>query len=174
MPCILCRTCRAPFDADPATRGAWQCPNCHAKNPNLRRHYRGIGNLCILALVVLAISAALGGFSLELSVGLVLIGVEALLLLLANVMFFKLKTAWPSATARRLIWALFVSAFLLSVGVPLSGGLICIPAIAVYAIVFPYLFWLHLQTKSAIASSMPMNGMVASRAAENAIEQREP
>jgi hypothetical protein len=164
---VFCRKCRHGFEPDLQTRGPWICPHCQAKNANLTRHYRGIADLCVLGLVLLGISVALGGLPLELNVGSALIALNVLLLLVTNVAIFKSKTAWTSAITRFLVWAVFVVAFLFSVGLPLTTGRLFIPAIVVYAFVFPYLFWLGRQTNRAIAGPKPATGVGDGTVARN-------
>ena len=57
---MKCKNCRQVFHPDLHTKGAWLCPNCQVKNPNLRRHYRSIAGLCILGFIVTAIAAVIG------------------------------------------------------------------------------------------------------------------
>ena len=57
----LCGHCDKRYTPDADSRGAWVCPACSKKNPNLRRHYRSVADLCILGLIATArIGARIG------------------------------------------------------------------------------------------------------------------
>jgi hypothetical protein len=151
MAAIFCKKCRQSFEPDPRTRGKWICSHCGAKNLNFRRHYRSIGDLFILGLLI---SAALFYFGPPKQFDLfwVLLSADDALLLVTIVAIYRSKAPWASATVRSLIWTVFVIAFLGNVGVPLLKGRLVIPAVILYALLFPYLFWLHWRSNQANAA----------------------
>ena len=77
----------------------------------------------------------------------VLLATDTVLLLVTIVAIYRSKTPWASVTVRTLIWVVFLVAFLFNVVVPLLGGRVVIPAVVVYALLFPYLFWLERLTR---------------------------
>jgi hypothetical protein len=141
MPVILCGKCRRRFEPDLQTRGPWICPHCRAKNANLKRHYRAIADLCILGLCGFAAFLYFG--TVRLNLFSVLFAADAVLLLVTTVAIFKSRAPWASATVQFLIWATFVIAFLFNVGIPLFSGRLVISPLVIYAMIFPYLFWLN-------------------------------
>jgi hypothetical protein len=153
---IKCRKCASTFQPDPKTRGAWLCPSCLAKNPNLKRHYRSVADLCILGLIFTVILAAVRLNEHGVDLGLILSSAHAVLLLLTIMFVYKSKAPWKDAPARTLIWVVFGLALLFNVLVPLLfAGLLFIPAIIVYAIIFPYLVWLNSQANKCTAQEPP-------------------
>lgn len=154
-PTIKCRKCGDTFQPDMKTRGTWDCPGCRAKNPNLKRHYRSVADLCILGLVITVIVVAVilnngaPNFGVFLTIG------HAMLLLVTIVFVYKSKTPWTDGTVKALIWTVFGLALLFNVVTPFAfGGGLNVPAIVVYAFVFPYLFWLNAQSSKCTASEV--------------------
>ena len=143
---IKCKECGSIFQPDLKTRRAWMCPQCNAKNPNLRRHYRSVADLCILGLIATIIVVLFEHHEVGVSAGVVLGAASAILLLVTNLVIYKSKAPWANRAAKALIWMVFGSAFLGNLVVPLLlRGSVLIGFVAVYAIVFPYLFWLNSQ-----------------------------
>jgi hypothetical protein len=138
------------------TRGPWPCPSCQAKNPNLKRHYRSVADLCILGLIVTGIVVAVGLNKAGLTLGVMLSAGHAILLLVTIVFVYKSKTPWADSTAKALIWTVFGLALVFNVVLPLAlAGTLNIPALIVYALVFPYLFWLNSQAGKCTAFEAP-------------------
>jgi hypothetical protein len=138
------------------TRGTWPCPSCHAKNPNLKRHYRSVADLCILGLVITVIVVGVGVSNAGLNLGVILTIGHAILLLITIVFVYKSKAPWADGTVKTLIWTVFGLALLFNVVIPFAfGGGLIIPVIIVYAFVFPYLFWLNAQANKCTASGAP-------------------
>jgi FtsH-binding integral membrane protein len=135
MPTIFCQKCRQSFEPDARIRGPWICPQCGAKNPNLRRHYRSIADLFILGLFLASAGFYFG--SREFNLYWILVAADCVLLLLATIAIFRSKTPWANPTVRILIWAAFVIAFLFNVVAPLFRGRLVIAAVVLYALVFP-------------------------------------
>jgi hypothetical protein len=153
---IKCKKCGGTFQPDMKTKGAWSCPNCHAKNSNLKRHYRSVADLCILGLIATVIFLLIGFNKRGLDLGVVLSTAHAILLLVTIVFVYKSKAPWKDATAKTLIWVVFCLALLFNVVVPLlTIGILNIPALVIYAIVFPYLFWLNAQASKCTITSPP-------------------
>jgi hypothetical protein len=143
---IKCKKCGGTFQPDMNTKGAWSCPNCHAKNPNLKRHYRSVADVCILGLIATVIIFVIGLNKRGLDLNIVLSSTHAVLLLVTIVLVYKSKAPWMDTTAKTLIWVVFGLALLFNVVVPLLIiGTLNIPALVIYAIVFPFLFWLNAQ-----------------------------
>lgn len=158
-PIIKCKKCGSTFEPDMKTKGTWPCPSCQAKNPNLKRHYRSIADLCIIGLIATVIFVAVGFNNAGPNLGVMLSAADGVLLLVTIVFVYKSKTPWSDSTAKTLIWTVFGLALLLNVVVPLLHiGRLNIGAIIVYAVVFPYLFWLNSQASKCTAngpSDMP-------------------
>lgn len=154
--CIKCKKCGNTFPPDVKTKGPWVCPSCLAKNPNLKRLYRSVADLCILGLIFTVILAAVRLNEHGVDLGLILSSAHAVLLLLTIIFVYKSKAPWKDAPARTLIWVVFGLALLFNVLVPLLfAGLLFIPAIIVYAIIFPYLLWLNFQANKCTAPEPP-------------------
>src|SRR2546427_11225554 len=93
-PTIKCKKCGVTFEPDLKTKGTWRCPSCQAKNPNLKRHYRSVADLCILGLIVTLIVVAVGYANAGLNLGVLLSAAHAVLLLVTIVFVYKAKTPW--------------------------------------------------------------------------------
>jgi len=155
-PMIKCKKCGNTFHPDMKTREAWPCPSCQAKNPNLKRHYRSVADLCILGLIVTAIVVVVGFGKGGVNLGVILSAAHAILLLVTIVLVYKSKTPWVDSVAKALIWVVFGLALFFNVLLPLAlAGRLNIPFIIVYALVFPYLFWLNSQAGKCTASGQP-------------------
>ena len=151
-PTIKCKQCRNTFEPDMKTKGAWPCPSCQAKNPNLKRHYRSVADVCVLGLIITVIAVAIDFSNTGLNLGIMLSALDGVLLLVTIVFVYKSKTPWSDSVAKTLIWTVFSLALLFTVVVPLIlTGILNIPAIIVYALVFPYLFWLDSKANKCMA-----------------------
>lgn len=156
IPMVKCRKCNNTFQPNMDTKGPWICPSCQSKNPNLKRHYRSVADLCILGLIITAIAIAVGFSQVGLSLGVILSAGHAILLLVTIVFVYKSKVPWADSTAKILIWTVFSLALVFNVLLPLVfTRSVNIPAIVVYALVFPYLFWLNSQAGKCMASGVP-------------------
>ena len=155
-PAIRCKKCGMTFEPDVKTKGTWPCPSCQTKNPNLKRHYRSVADLCILGLIITLLVVVFVVRSAGLNLGVLLSAAQAVLLLVTIVFVYKSKTPWADSTAKTLIWVVFGLALLLNVVTPfMLAGRLNIPAIIVYAAVFPYLLWLNVQAGKCTASEPP-------------------
>lgn len=145
-PTIKCKKCGAIFQPDVKTRGAWICGSCRRKNPNLKRHYRSVGDLCVLGFVVTVIFLLVGLTKRGLDLAVFLSVADAVLLLVTIVVIYRSATPWADTTVKVLIWVVFGLAFGFNVAVPLLlSGVLNIIALAIYAMIFSYLFWLNAQ-----------------------------
>lgn len=155
-PVIKCKKCGITFEPDMKTKGTWPCPSCQTKNPNLKRHYRSVADLCILGLIITLLVVVFGVANTGLNLGVLLSAAHAVLLLVTIVFVYKSKNPWADSTAKTLIWVVFGLALLFNVATPLMlAGRLNIPAIIVYAVVFPYLFWLNVQAGKCTSSESP-------------------
>jgi hypothetical protein len=155
-PTIKCKKCGMIFEPDVKTRGPWLCPSCKTKNPNLKRHYRSVADLCILGFIFTLIMIAVGFANGGLNLGVLLSALHAVLLLVAIVFVYKSKAPWADSTAKTLVWVVFGVALLFNLVIPLlRAGRLNIPAVIVYALVFPYLFWLNAQAGRCTAFESP-------------------
>ncbi len=153
-PRIKCRKCEFIFEPDVKTKGTWPCPSCQTKNPNLKRHYRSVADLCILGLIFALVVIVIGYKNAGLNLDLLLRVGQAILLLVTIVFVYKSKAPWADTSAKTLIWIVFGLAFVFNVLLPLAlAGALNIPFILVYAFVFPYLFWLNSRAGKCTASS---------------------
>ena len=152
-PAIKCKKCEKQFEPDMNTKGAWLCPGCSTKNSNLKRHYRSVANLCILGLIITAISVS-HWFSKtgQLTLGMLLSATHGVLLLVTIVSVYKSQTPWSDSVVKTLIWIVFSLALLSNAVLPfVLAGRLNIPAIIVYTIIFSYLFWLNSQASKCTA-----------------------
>ena len=146
-PTIRCKKCANTFQPDMKTRGPWVCPSCQTENPNLKRHYRTIAHLFILGLIFAVIVAADGFSRAGLNLGVFLSTGSAVLFLVTVVFIYKSKAPWTDTPVKALIWTVFGLSFVFMIVLPLVlSGKLDIPAIIVYAVLFPYLFWLNSQS----------------------------
>lgn len=145
---VNCGTCGMVFTPNLRTRAKWLCVHCRAKNPNLKRHYRSIAILCILALLVTIMVLPVQVIETGVTLGAVVMGAHALLLLSTIICIYKSPAPWMDQPVKTLIWVVFVLALFFNLVLPfLLAGLVNIPFLVVYAIVFPYLFWLSARAK---------------------------
>ena len=155
-PMIKCKKCANTFQPDMKTKEPWPCPSCQAKNPNLKRHYRSLADLCILGLIATAIVAAVGFSKAGLTLGVILSAGHAILLLVTTVSVYRSKAPWADGAAKALLWTVFGLSLVFNVGISLAlAGRLNIPAVIVYALVFPYLLWLNSQAAKCTASGAP-------------------
>ncbi len=117
---------------------------------NLRRHYHSIADLFILGLLFTGATLFFGRPK-PFSTVWVLIVADSALLLITIVAIYMAKTPWASVTVRTLIWVAFLVAFFFNVIAPLLSGQLLIPAVVIYALLFPYLFWLEWRAHRANA-----------------------
>lgn len=151
-PIIKCRKCGNAFAPDMKAKETWPCPSCQAKNPNLKRHYRSVADLCILGLIASAAIVAVRFSQAGMNLGVVLSAAQGVLLLVTIVFVYKSKTPWTDRAAKAFVWSVFCTASFLNVIVPLVLiGVRSLPFVLpfafVYAIIFSYLFWLHSQAR---------------------------
>lgn len=143
-PVIKCKKCGNVFEPDMKTRGVWKCPLCLAQNPNLKRHYRSVADLFILGLIFTGSAIAVGFAAVGLSLGVILLSLHSLLLLTGILCVYRSATPWTDRTVKTLIWVVFGLAALINLVLPLVlYGRLNTISLAIYAIIFPYLFWLH-------------------------------
>ncbi len=153
-PVIKCKKCGGTFQPDLKTKGKWICPNCQAKNANLKRHYRSVADLIILGLIATVIFILIGFKQRGLDFGLILTAAHAVLLLVTIVFVYKSKAPWEDTTTKTLIWVVFGLALSFNVFIPLlTIGILNIPVLVIYTIIFPYLFWLNAQANKCIVTS---------------------
>jgi hypothetical protein len=133
-------------------KGVWLCPACQEKNPNLKRHYRSVADLCILGFIISAIIIAVGFATTGFHFGMILSIGHTILLLVTIVFVYKSKTPWTDAVVKTLLWIVFGIALLFNVVIPLAlAGKLNVPALIIYALVFSYLFWLSSQANKCTA-----------------------
>lgn len=157
-PAIKCKKCGHIFQPDMKTRKPWDCPSCHKKNPNLKRHYRSVADLFILGFIITAITIGMGINKEGLSLGYLLAAGHSGLLLVTIVFIIKSKTPWTDRVAKALIWTVFGLAIIFNLVLPLLlDGALNIPAIVVYGLVILYLVWLNLQAaKCTVSGAFPL------------------
>lgn len=147
---IRCTKCREIFQPDLTTSGKWICPNCQAKNPNLKRHYRSVADLFILGFVLTSGVIAFGFSQYGPTTGLLIAAAHCLLLLVTIVLVYRSREPWNDTPAQTLIWIVFGLAILFNVVGPLLSRRLPNPGLlVVYGIIIPYLLWLHNKAKQA-------------------------
>ncbi|HXY37267.1 MAG TPA: hypothetical protein VEI07_23770 [Planctomycetaceae bacterium] len=152
MPVVSCQKCCQGFEPDPITRGHWVCPHCGKKNANLRRHYRAIADLCVIGLILSCAGFFFARGQFEFNLASVLLGPYCLLLLTTIIAIYRSQAPWASATIWCLVWAVFIVAFSFNVALQLARGRISVVALCIYALLFPYFFWLQWRASRAVAS----------------------
>jgi len=155
-PAISCKKCGTIFEPDMKSKANWPCPSCQTKNPNLKRHYRAVADLCIIGLVIALILIVVGVKEAGLNLLVLLWAADAVLLIVTTVFVYKSEAPWADNRVKNLIWVVFGVAFLSNVVVPLILlGRLNIVAIMIYVVVFSFLFWLNAQAGKCIASEPP-------------------
>jgi len=167
---IRCKKCSNVFQPDMKTRGVWSCPECHGKNPNLKRHYRSVADLFIIGLIVAVIYTISQFNKAGFTSGTVLWGIQSILLLVTIIMIYRYSAPWTVKTIRLFIWIVYCCAMLFNF-IPLftpalsrilksmstegpdimffHAGLVT--AFIVYSIIFLYLLFLEIQTRKCTA-----------------------
>ena len=155
-PAVKCKKCGVIFEPDMKSKGKWPCPSCQTKNPNLKRHYRAVADLCIIGLAIMLILAVVRIEDAGLDVLVLLWAADAVLLVVTIVLVYKSKAPWADNRVKTLIWVVFGVALLCNVVLPLILlGRLNIPAIIIYAVVFPFLLWLNAQAGKCAVSEPP-------------------
>lgn len=145
-PYIRCKHCLVEFQPDMKTRLAWKCPACGKKNPNLKRHYRSLADLCILGVLFGGVALAALFNQPDQMLAKTFLGAHIGLLLTAVIFVYKSKAAWVDSTAKYLVWFVYALAFTLNVVLPLVfGNPATVVLVPIYAIIFTYLVWLERQ-----------------------------
>ena len=151
---IKCKKCGSIFQPDAKTKAAWTCPRCDAKNPNLKRHYRSVADLYVLGLIIMTIMVVVGFNEAGLTLGVILSAADAVLLAATIVFVYKSNAPWSDAAAKTLIWIVFGVALFFNVVIPMVFvAKLNIPALMIYALVSPYLFWLNSQATKCTAQN---------------------
>jgi ribosomal protein L37E len=145
---VKCPRCNASYAPDLNTRRRWTCAACGAGNTNLTRGYKSLADLFILGLIANVIVILVQLFESGLGFGPVVLSLHAMLLLVTNILIYKSWAPWENRTVKTLTWTVFAAAFAIHLVLPMVRlGALNIPFAVVYAIVLPYLVWLHVQTK---------------------------
>jgi hypothetical protein len=168
---IKCKKCGNTFQPDVKTKGPWVCPGCLGKNPNLKRLYRSVADVCILGLIVTVLVIAVRINERRVDFGVILAAAHSVLLLVTIVSVYRSETPWKDTTARILLWTVFGLALLFNLLIPLLFvGLfvvfdvvlpplfvetLVVPASIVYLIIFAYLVWLNSQANKCMAPEPP-------------------
>ena len=160
IPSIRCKKCDEVFKPDLETRGAWRCPECSKKNPNLRRHYRSVADLFILSLIVISIMVIYGVMKNGVSFGMIALGCYAILMLATIISLYKSPNPWTNNAAVIMVWTVFGITFAMNFLIPsfltacwactalVNGNPVMIefnPVFIVYPIMLIYLLWLQIQ-----------------------------
>ncbi len=169
--CIKCKKCGNTFQPDVKTKRPWVCPSCQAKNPNLKRLYRSVADVCILGLIFTVIVIAVRINERRVDFGVIFAAAHAVLLLVTIISVYRSKAPWKDTRARTLLWTVFGLALLFNLLIPLlAAGLarvfdvalpqlfvemLIIPASIVYLAVFAYLVWLNSQANKCTAPEAP-------------------
>ena len=150
---IKCKRCRAVFSPDFNVRGAWACPRCAKKNPNLRRHYRSVADLCILGIIATAVARLIMFRGNGITLGFILSVTHASLLLATIILVYRSQTPWTEAATKALIWTVFGFALFFNVVLPMVLlGKLNVAFLILCSLIFPYLFWLHTQSKRCMVA----------------------
>ena len=113
-----------------------------------------MADLCILGLIITLVVATLGHSTAELNLDRLLWVGQSILLFVTIVFVYRSRAPWTDTTAKTLIWIVFGVALFFNVVFPfILAGAINIPAIIIYALVFPYLIWLQSLAGRCTASS---------------------
>ncbi|MBN2507953.1 MAG: hypothetical protein JXQ71_14805 [Verrucomicrobia bacterium] len=161
VPSIQCKKCGTVFPPHPKTKGTWICPHCQAENPNLKRHYRSVADLCILGLVFVLVVLAMRIYQAKVGLADLFMAADAVLLLVTIVCIYKAQAPWANRVIQRLIWIVFGVAFAVNVFVPLlAHGTIdyhrafsVSARFVVYLVIFGYLFWLQVQARKCAVTT---------------------
>ena len=159
---IRCTKCGETFAPDlKIKKDPWFCTHCKAKNPNLRRLYRGIADVFVLGLVLTLVFLGVnvnapGPRALPTVLSLFWI----VFLIFSIVRVYRAEAPWLDPVARTLLWLVFVLAFGLNVALPLAlRGREALPGVVarlvVYCVVVAYVLWLLKVTRRATVTRVP-------------------
>jgi len=154
---VRCAACSKTFAPDLKLKtDPWYCPHCEAKNPNLRRLYRGVADVFILGLFFALVFfvrrlSQLGPAAPRTWIS----GFWILFLLFGVIRIYRAKAPWRDGVARTLIWLVFVLVFILNVIVRLfflssQDVALVIGSAIVYGIVFIYILWVLKVSRRAM------------------------
>jgi predicted RNA-binding Zn-ribbon protein involved in translation (DUF1610 family) len=132
--CTKCKTVLQPDMSSPS----WLCPNCQHKNPNLRRHYRSVADVCILSFIAEMIFMVIVISDRGANWGTIFLMGHAIILLVTIIKIYMAKTPWTDTIANTLIWIV--------VGLGILNPL-CL------FIVLPYVIWLNIAAKNMKVST---------------------
>jgi len=150
---VRCGKCKNIFTPDLKTNRPWICPMCNTKNPNLKRHYRSVANVCILGLIfeVLLIVAVFRNS--ELSIGFFLGILQCMLLISVITFIYSSKMPWMDPTLKAIIWLFFgITGLSNIIFLRMVFPPIALSALIAYLIVFLYLAWLAIKTHKCSVS----------------------
>ena len=143
-PMIRCRKCECIFSPEMKKR-TWACPACQTKNPNLKRHYRYLADLCILGFIISTSMITINFGKIQNFIT-AQSAAHSLLFLIAIVLIYKSKAPWIDSVAKTLRWTVFGFVLYLSVVFLLASPEILTHVIIVVSLMLLYLFWLNSQT----------------------------
>ncbi|MDP9187267.1 MAG: hypothetical protein M3O72_07920 [Verrucomicrobiota bacterium] len=106
--------------------------------------------LIVATLILIAIVIKRG-----IGVGALLLGSDAILLLVTITLIYKSATPWTDRLANILIWIVFGVAFFANVVIPFVFVGRLSPLIVIYLLIFLYLFWLKRAAISSTAIRSP-------------------
>ena len=156
---VRCTKCGETFAPDlKLKKDPWFCTHCEAKNPNLRRLYRGVADVFGLGLLLTFIFLAVNISALGLLALPTAISIFWMVFLVFSIFrIYRARAPWLDRVARTLIWLVFALAFTLNVALPLAlrgreAVLGAVGRLIVYSVVFAYVLWLLKVTRRAMVA----------------------
>lgn len=146
---VKCKRCQNIYSPNLKSNKAWICPNCKGKNPNLKRHYRSVADVCIFGLIagiLLLYAGLVRGWT---GLGWILLLADAALLLVTIICIYRSVAPWMDESVKIMIVVVFGVATVSNIGFLLiiTPLMFAVSVAQVYTIVWAYLIWLWIQTK---------------------------
>jgi hypothetical protein len=146
---VKCKLCQTIYAPDLKLSKAWTCPKCKGKNPNLKRHYRSVADVCILSLIGQSLLLYAGSVHGRLGFFWILGLVQLVLLLLTIIFTYSSAAPWMDGFVKIMIVVVFGLAAVFNIGFLLvkTPGPFALSIAGVYSLIWIFLFWLWIQTK---------------------------
>ncbi len=151
---VRCRRCREMFRPDLKTTKSWRCPSCDAGNPNLRRHFQSLADVCVIGVLAKMIFIAIECEGKQHGVG-VEIAISAAQCVFIGVLSMYIYKSIKPWVERRvvvlvsvLVWSLLFRSVIIAL---MSHSLNGISSVVGCALACSYWQWLKFQAGSMCA-----------------------
>jgi hypothetical protein len=149
---VRCRSCQKTYAPGLRSNKSWICPNCQSVNPNLKRHYRSVADVCILGFIAGVLLLYAGLVQGRTGLVWILLLVDAQLLLVTTILTYMSRAPWADKSVKVMIVVVFGIAAVVNIGFfGAISWMIGLLAAGLYAIIWAFLLWLWIQTKRCTA-----------------------